>query len=311
MKILFTGASSFTGYWFVKELSAAGHDVVALLHRQPQDYSEEPRKSRVAALRDICDARFGFTFGDAAFLDVISKDRWDLFCHHAADVTNYRDPNFNVDKAVKNNTHQLPSVLDALLAAGCGKTILTGSVFENDEGTGTRPRAAFSPYGLSKGLTWQAFRYHTQSRPMALGKFVIPNPFGPYEEPRFTQFLIKNWFAGTVPSVSTPSYVRDNVHVSLLAKVYRQFAENLSSGISRINPSGYAEAQGAFAQRLAKEMQPRLGLPCDLKLNEQTDFSEPLVRTNTDRPDEAALGWNEKTAWDDMADYYLRLMGDR
>jgi hypothetical protein len=28
MKILFTGASSFTGMWFVRELAAAGHDVV-------------------------------------------------------------------------------------------------------------------------------------------------------------------------------------------------------------------------------------------------------------------------------------------
>jgi UDP-glucose 4-epimerase len=29
MRILFTGASSFTGYWFVRELVAAGHEVVA------------------------------------------------------------------------------------------------------------------------------------------------------------------------------------------------------------------------------------------------------------------------------------------
>jgi UDP-glucose 4-epimerase len=29
MRILLTGASSFTGYWFVRELAAAGHHVVA------------------------------------------------------------------------------------------------------------------------------------------------------------------------------------------------------------------------------------------------------------------------------------------
>jgi len=33
MKILFTGGSSFTGYWFIKELVAAGHEVVAAFRR--------------------------------------------------------------------------------------------------------------------------------------------------------------------------------------------------------------------------------------------------------------------------------------
>jgi hypothetical protein len=32
--------------------------------------------------------------------------------------------------------------------------------------------------------------------------------------------------------------------------------------ISRINPSGYVETQGAFARRLADEMRRRLGLKC-------------------------------------------------
>lgn len=33
MKVLFTGASSFTGFWFVRELAAAGHDVTALFRK--------------------------------------------------------------------------------------------------------------------------------------------------------------------------------------------------------------------------------------------------------------------------------------
>ena len=35
MKILFTGGSSFTGYWFVRELAAAGHDVTAVFRGKP------------------------------------------------------------------------------------------------------------------------------------------------------------------------------------------------------------------------------------------------------------------------------------
>ena len=47
MKILFTGGSSFTGYWFVKELAAAGHDVSAMFRRKAEDYADDLRRSRV------------------------------------------------------------------------------------------------------------------------------------------------------------------------------------------------------------------------------------------------------------------------
>ena len=72
----------------------------------------------------------------------------------------------------------------------------------------------------------------------------------------------------------------------------------------RLSPSGYPESQGAFAQRFAAEMRPRLGLPCGLELKIQHEFPEPRVRINTDLPDAAALGWNESQAWDDLARYY-------
>ena len=76
------------------------------------------------------------------------------------------------------------------------KVVLTGSVFEQREGAGTEGLRAVSPYGLSKGLTADVFSYFTELLGMKLGKFVIPNPFGPLEEPRFTSYLIHNWFQG-------------------------------------------------------------------------------------------------------------------
>jgi len=308
MKIIFTGSSSFTGYWFVKELASAGHEVIALFRRRPQEYPNELRSRRALALMDVCRPIFGVSFGDEAFLQLIKESKYDLFCHHAAEVTNYKSVNFNVAAAVENNTHRLPLVLDLLKDAGCTRIILTGSVFENDEGAGSGTLEAFSPYGLSKGLTWQVFRYYTQVRQISLGKFVIPNPFGPYEEPRFAHYLIKSWFAGATPSVNTPAYVRDNIHVSLLAKVYVHFIATLANGISRIRPSGYIESQASFANRLANEMRRRLDLKCEFALKVQTDFSEPRIRINTDAADTESLNWNETTAWDTIANYYAELM---
>jgi UDP-glucose 4-epimerase len=304
MRILFTGASSFTGYWFVKALAAAGHEVVATFRSPPTDYTDI-RGQRVKELIPLC--RFvQCAFGDQPFFNLVRGNPWDLLCHHAADVTNYKRPDFNIVAALENNTRNVAAVLSALQASGCNRVLLTGSVFECDEGAGEHPRRAVSPYGLSKALTAQVFRYHTQILGMTLGKFVIPNPFGPLEEPRFTTYLVRSWYERKVPAVSTPDYVRDNIHVSLLASSYRAFAESLSpgAGLLRLNPSGYIESQGAFAQRFAAELRPRLGMDCTLDLKVQREFPEPRIRINTDQPDLRALKWDEGEAWNELARYY-------
>src|SRR4051794_35177542 len=114
MKILFTGASSFTGSWFVKALSSAGHDVVATFRQQEEAYPDELRKLRIGALKGLCQPAFGVAFGDDRFLALIKSTDFDLLCHHAADVTNYKSPDFDIAAALANNTYRLPAVLDAL-----------------------------------------------------------------------------------------------------------------------------------------------------------------------------------------------------
>ena len=310
MKILFTGGSSFTGFWFIRELTAAGHEVTALFRRRAETYPDEVRRQRAVLATEICRAVHGCSFGDKRFLELIREGIWDILCHHGADVTNYKSPDFDTVTALKNNTHNLPAVLETLGVAGCRRVLLTGSVFEGREGAGSQGLPDFSPYGLSKALTAQVFRFYCDRAGMSLGKFVIPNPFGPYEEPRFTGYLMKNWLAGSKPNCSSPSYVRDNIHVSLLAKSYVQFAQQLpaTAGFTQTNPSGYAESQGAFTLRLASEMERRLGIPCPVDLKKQVEFAEPHVRINTDLPDINALAWDESTAWDEFAQYYRQLL---
>jgi nucleoside-diphosphate-sugar epimerase len=312
MKILLTGGSSFTGYWFIRELAAADHDITATFTREPAEY-EGIRRERVERAVALCQPVYGCSFGDDRFHGLIESGRgWDLLCHHAARVADYKSPDFDVAQAVRENTMGLRRTLSLLKAKGCRAVVLTGSVFEQGEGAGSDDLRAFSPYGLSKGLTAEVFKYYTREAGLPLGKFVIPNPFGPYEEPRFTTYLIDTWYAGKVAEVSTPDYVRDNIHVSLLAKCYGAFASELTGleltglieGFSRCGPMGYAESQGAFARRFASKMRTRLGLPCELKFAVQTEFPEPAVRTNADLPDIARLGWNEEEAWQELAEYY-------
>jgi len=312
MKILLTGASSFTGYWFARALSAAGHTVCCAIRGAPTQ-RDGVRGERVRRLAGVARCEYGVVFGSAEFIELIDQGNWDVLCHHAAEVGGYQSPDFDWHAALAANTRELPAVLEHLVKAGCGRVVLTGSVFERGEGSGAWPglepaRAdsrAFSAYGLSKTLTAEVFRYQAALRGLALGKFVIPNPFGPLEEPRFTAHLLRRWFAGDVAEVRTPEYVRDNIHVSLLARAYTEFVTTLSPAaeFERLSPTGYVERQGDFAERFARELRPRLDLPCRLVQAEQASFDEPRVRINTDVPGHAALAWNESAAWDDVADY--------
>jgi nucleoside-diphosphate-sugar epimerase len=307
MKILFTGASSFTGFWLVKKLAAAGHEIVCAVTKDLENYIDM-RCRRIEKLKSICQFIPRAPFGSEIFLAAIRQNNFDLLCHHAADVTNYKSSDFDTQRALQNNTHNLRAVIAALRERGLKAVLLTGTVFENNEGAGTEPLRAASPYGLSKAHTFQTFRDFCAGAKVPLGKFVIPNPFGPFEEARFTAHLMKNWRAGKIAEVKTPDYVRDNIHVDLLAAVYGKFAARVANekeSFSKINPSGYIEKQGEFAQRVAREIRARTDWPCELKLLPQEDFSEPLQRFNTEPAIQFAQDWSEQKAWDNFTEFYL------
>lgn len=306
MKIMLTGASSFTGYWFVRELAKSGHEVTATFTGTLESYSGL-RRQRIDKLLPICQPVWSAPFGSDRFMDLISAGtHWDILCHHAAYVHDYKSEDFDIVRAVAENTRNVREMLFQLTEKGIRRVVLTGSVFEAREGAGDQPLRAFSPYGLSKGLTAEVFQYWCGRLNVPMGKFVIPNPVGPYEEPRFTWYLMNTWAKGEVATVKTPAYVRDNIHITLLAKAYCDFVKQPSS--EKINPSGYPESQGAFAERFAREMRTRLGLPCELSLARQIEFIEPHVRINTDIPDIVELGWDEEQAWDGIAEYYKKVL---
>jgi UDP-glucose 4-epimerase len=304
VKVLLTGASSFTGYWFARAFNEAGAHVVAPLRGARADYREGARAERVRRLSSAAEIVEAAPFGSDRFLALANDGGYDLLCHHAAQVGDYRSLDFDIAGALAQNTANLRAVLETLRNGGLKGAILTGSVFEQDEGAGEAPLVAFSPYGLSKGLTADVFHHRCREAGVRYAKFVIPNPFGPLEEPRFCAYLIRAWKKGEVARVNTPLYVRDNIHVSLLAAAYVKFAGEIAGGAcrDRLSPSGYVEGQGVFAERFAAAMRPRLGMECKLELGKQTDFSEPLMRVNVDAATRYVGSWNEAAAWDAVAE---------
>lgn len=303
MKVLLTGASSFTGYWFAKALSDRGHEVVAPLRGTLESAGDNERAERMRRLTGLVDFVGDCSFGSPAFLDLAKSRDFDVLCLHHAEVSDYRSPDFNIARAVDLNTFNLREALLRLRDRGLAGVVLTGSFFENDEGTGTTPLMAFSPYGLSKGLTAQIARYRCHELGVPFGKFVVPHPFGPLEQPRLGSYLARTWRDGKTAEIKTPAYVRDNIHVSLLAACYWRFVEETkgSPPQRKLNPSGYVEQQGAFIERLAREMRQRTGRECRVTLLTQTEFPEPVMRVNTQPAWLLAPEWDEQAAWDDYA----------
>ena len=305
MRALLTGASSFSGYWFAAKLHTAGVKVVAPLRSAPSTY-EGVRGERVQKLKSVAEIVPDCAFGSPKFMNLLIAEPFDVLCHHAARVTDYRSLDFDLVRGLAENTNNIREIIEMMLQNGLKAVVFTGSVFEANEGAGNWPGRAFSPYGLSKGLTAEVVRYWCTHFGVPFGKFLIANPFGPLEEPRFCAYLIETWRSGQVAEVRTPDYLRDNIHVDLLALAYARFVKRaVESRIGdKFGPIGYAETQGTFAQRFATAMQPRLGWECAVNLLVQTDFSEPIARINTHRIDTAALNWSEEVAWDNIANYY-------
>ena len=340
MKILMTGGSSFTGFWFIKELAAQGHSVTAVVRGNKEQYTGL-RAARVEQVAGWARMIWNCSFGDAGFLELLDES-FDVVCHHGAQVENYKSPDFDISAAVQSNTLNTRLVMEKMKTVGSAKLVVTGSVFEANEGLGNPPLVAFSPYGLSKTASWEVFRYWSWKLSLPVTKFIIPNPFGPYEDPRFCNYLVQTWKKGEIPAINTPEYVRDNIHVDLLARHYSLAVERQVPGagrpgatagaggagavaaggagavaaggagvapIDKYGPCGYVESQGAFGERFAREMAQRLPWRCAVRLGKQVSFEEPMMRTNDQLSagpglDERIAGWDEKKAWDELAAFY-------
>lgn len=304
--VLLTGASSFTGMWIAEALAAAGFEVLAPLQRQPDEYEPE-RRARIARVAQAAEVVWGHPFGSPAFLDLVrSRREIAALAHHAADVTGYRDPGFDATAAFARNLAGAPEVLRVLAGQGCEAAMVTGTVFEAGEGGSADEPLAVTPYGLSKTLTNVALQHHAAWAGLRFGRFVIPSPYGAFEQQRsFPAYLFRSWSAGETPVVRTPLYLRDHLPAPVLGRAYAKYLAALlrdpeTPVASR--PSGWIATQGAFAEKVAAEAARRLGRECPVGMAGQTEFPEPLRRVNSETATPA--DWDEAGFWDAYVGWY-------
>ncbi len=278
-----TGASSFTGAWFASALLAAGHEVVALARRDP-DAWEEARRRRLAFLAPGLRVLGPAPFGSRAFLHCLdSFGPFDLLALHGAEAGDHRSPRFDVAAAVAANTRNLDAVLERAAERGTRAVLVTGSLFEAEEGDGERPLRPFNPYGRAKTLTWRRIREAATARGLVVGKFTLGHPVGPGEKPGLVRTVLDAWQAGELPHIRHPHLVRDFQPVDRLARAYADFAARLPTmpaGTWTLCPSGWTGTLEELVERIAVAMRPRLARPCRFTVADPPEpTTEPVRRT--------------------------------
>lgn len=308
MKILITGPTSFSGAFFIEELSKAGHDVFCTLTKSVDDYTGiralrlQKAKSHAHVFEDV-------SFGDARFCEIVQQESFDIFCHHGAWTENYNSMDYDFGSAYENNTKQIPLVCEFLAKNGCKAIVISASIFEGGI-NGSKP---FSPHGLIKQITSQTTEFYAHVAGLHFSRFVIPNPFGALDNPKLIDYLCREWYANKTPEIRTPLYVRDNIHVQLMAKGFVYWLEHmpLEQKSSVFSPAGMISTMGDFVQKVASEMRPRLGLDCNVLLGTQSDFSQPMVLVNDSPLDHMFEDWQESEAWDALAQHQKYLQAQR
>ena len=312
-RILLTGASSFTGCWLAEALARRGASIVAPLRGTLTD-GDRLRSWRIEKAARHARLVESAPLGSHRLLGIVEREGpFDLVFLHGAEVGNFRSIDYDPLEMTRRNTAGIDALLDALARQGCRRMVVTGSLFEADEGHGDGPRPAIGAYGLAKTLSWQAMRFAGERRGFAVGKVIIPHPFGPLEKPGLVSELMRHWMRGAPAPVRHMSRVRDFIPVQILASAQANFALTLPNlqGMFRLAPSGFAETVGSFATRLGDAVRPLVGSACALECAPcpsaaHADDDEPAERINGDglvdpgAPEMPAI-------WASIVEFYTRL----
>lgn len=290
MKILLTGVTSFSGAWFADAMISSGLEIVGFTRNS--EPMTESQLSRITWLRQRNEQ---FTL--VSNLKGQHLEGIDVLCLHGTATLDYRDPNFDTNLAVKKTLEVSKELRDFFEPT---VVIHTGTFSERDESIGELPRKSFNNYSESKSLIYEA--HQELFRASKLIKYVMPNPFGPLEPAKFTDYLLKSWAKNEVPIVNTPNYVRDNVPIDLLAKHYAEIALNSKNFLgSSISPSKYIESVGQFSARYAKNINQRCGETYEVSMKKNHEYQEPRIRVNLDYCEDLVTDWDEEESWDQIA----------
>ena len=305
-KILLTGVSSFTGYWFAKILSENGYHVCCPLPGGDEAY-DGIKKNRLESLPHSVRLVYSCPFGSNQFIELL-ESRFDILCHHASYVKNYQNKDFKLTEAISLDTKFAEKIFEKLASLGCKGIIWTSSVFEdsipeNEKSSNIRP--SWYRYALSKKLSGIILNNLSRDFSLQFSKFVITNPFGPLEDRKFNRLILEAAKTKIDFEVRTPNYIRDMIHVRHLALAYKIAADKImeNDNCSELRPYEYTGTLHYLADYFMSEIKLKISTPSKVINNNLIYSDEPLSLTNDIHVSKIIEDYDPCACWDE----YLNL----
>ncbi len=278
MKLLFLGASSFTGYHFVKKISETKkYKIYCTLTKNLCEY-DAIRLRRIKLLSKHKNIIFidKTKFGDKKFINLLSKKKFDFICLHHASTKNYNDDSkFNLNKSLKKNTSNINSVFSKINSETT--IIISNTIFQKIP---SKKYKAVNKYGISKSIAYDKIKNYCKKYNLKFKSIFITNPWGILEEKKLNYYLINSWINGEEAIVKFPNYIRDNIFIDKLTKQYIKLLYSKSKKIDYF-PSGYCCTNEEFIKALKKKFEKFFKTNADVKFIYNLKHSQPKIRINS------------------------------
>jgi len=279
-KILFTGLSSFTGFYFINQLSNnKNNKIFCILSKNKKDYDffKKKRISLISKKKNV-NLIFNVKFGDKKFINLLSKEKFNFLCFHHAYTKNYNnDKKFNFKKSLKENLNNVDELFKYINKKS--KIIITNTIFQKIP---KKNYKSINNYGVSKELTYEKLKKLCNFHKIKYKSFFITNPWGIYEEKKLHYYLIENWLKNKEVIIKFPNYIRDNIHIEKLSKEYQKVI-NSKSEKKEYFPSGYCSSNKVFIEALRKEFEKYFNVKTKVKYLKRIKGDQPIIRVNGNR----------------------------
>jgi len=303
MKVLFTGVSSFTGFWIANYFGINGYDVDAILTKKTITQYDSIRTNRLLKLNSNIKLIYDCKFGDNNFLSLLKNNKYDIIIHHASYVNSYNSNNFDWKFAIDENTHNIENVIQEISLNPNVIFAFSSTVFEKGGVTMEQP---INKYALSKKISKDIIEYFCYKNNIKFTNIYIPNPFGPFEDLKLNYHVLNSWQHEKEVIINTPTYIRDFLPVDLLAISYFDHIfslQNINTINNSFSPSGYRMNIHNYILFLSNKLFDLTGNRKFFKSNNQENYNEPLELIN-DYNVLSNKKWNEDYFWVQYFNYY-------
>lgn len=284
MRVVVTGASSYSGMCIAREFARRGHATEGLLAGSLESYRGRKRV-RIEILRaDGVELHGGVRAEDGQMAAWASTQEIDLWVHHHHPMENFRSPSYDVDDAARVAIRPLAELAVAWRMAKVRGVLCSGTYFEPGEG-GRDPEEPATPYARLKNDMSSLLREEAHRQEIGVTKIVIPSPTGALEnEDRLTPQLILAALGGKPFSVRSPNSIFDHIDGEILARVYADAGQDLLDHGERgltLRPSGWTVSTREWVEWARENIIRKLDLELEISVppleaqSPPTRFSNP------------------------------------